>query len=124
LSPDVLSLRTFYPSGRFVTRRFVSTEVLSLSTFCPSKRFVPWTISGRNVSGSYVSGRFISGRSAPLDVLCHGPSPDVCNVSGSYVSGRFVSGRSFCLGTIFSPHLATVLLIVRVAVARVQTCAA
>jgi hypothetical protein len=70
LSPDVLSLRTFCPAGRFV-----STDVLSLRTFCLYGGFVPTDVlsHGRYVSGCFVSGRFVSGRFVPTDVL----SPDV-----------------------------------------------
>ncbi len=65
LSPDVLSLRTFCPAGRFV-----STDVLSLQTFCLYGGFVPTDVLSH---GRYVSGCFVSGCFVPTDVL----SPDV-----------------------------------------------
>jgi hypothetical protein len=65
--PDVLSYRTFSPSGRFVL-----PDVLSFRTFCPSGRFVlPDVLSFRTFclwtfflwtfcpSGRFVSGRFV-----------------------------------------------------------------
>ncbi len=65
MSPDVLSLRTFCPAGRFVF-----TDVLSLRTFCLYGRFVPTDVLSH---GCYVSGHFVSGCFVPTDVL----SPDV-----------------------------------------------
>jgi hypothetical protein len=66
LSPDILSLRTFCPAGRFV-----STDVLSLRIFCLYGCFVPTDVlsHGCYVSGRFLSGRFVSGCFVPTDVL-------------------------------------------------------
>jgi hypothetical protein len=71
LSPDVLSLRTFCPAGRFIP-----PDVLSHGTFCPSGHFVPRTLCLSDLMSPAVMSP---------DVL----SPDVCP-SGHFVSRRFV----------------------------------
>jgi hypothetical protein len=70
---DVLFLLTFCPYRHLSPWTFGPLDVLSLRMFCPSGRFVPQDVMShrRYVSSHYVSGHYVS-RHSSLRTFCLG----------------------------------------------------